>query len=204
VNIREYGVLFWTVVGVLALLVASPALSRLLVWPRTEFFTELWLLGPGHMAEAYPYNLTRGQNYTVYLGVGNRLGYCGYYLVEVKFRNQNQSAPVSFGPLGNRTPSDLPSLYNITAFVGDEEIWETPLTFSFDYVYNEALSQVEFNSLTLSGTVLDLKDYVATWNATRNEFCGNLFFETWIYNSTLGSFQYHERFVGLRFNMTLS
>ena len=191
-------------VGVLALLVASPVLSRLLVYPRTEFFTELWLLGPGHMAEDYPYNVTRGQNYSVYLGLGNRLGYCGYYQIEVKFRNQNQSAPVSFGPLGNRTPSDMPSLYNLSAFVGDQEIWETPLTFSFDYSYNEGLGQVEYDSLTLNGTVLDLSGYVSAWNATRSEFYGNLFFETWIYNGTTQSSQYHERFVGLRFNMTLS
>jgi len=191
-------------VGVLALLVASPVLSRLLVYPRTEFFTELWLLGPGHMAEDYPYNVTRGQNYTVFLGVGDRLGYCGYYRVEVKFRNQSQSMPESFGPLGNRSSSGLPSLYSIVAFVGDEMVWETPLTFSFDYSYDEGLGQVEFNSLTLNGSVLDLSGYVSGWNVTRSEFYGNLFFETWIYNGTTESFQYHERFVGLRFNMTLS
>jgi len=52
--------------------------------------------------------------------------------------------------------------------------------------------------------VLDLSGYVSGWNATRSEFYGNLFFETWIYNGTTESFQYHERFVGLRFNMTLS
>ena len=203
-NVREYQVPFLVIVAVLALLVASPVLSRLLVYPRTELFTELWLLGPGHMAEDYPYNVTRGQNYTVFLGVGDRLGYCGYYRVEVKFRNQSQPVPESFGPLGNRSSSGLPSLYSIVAFVGDEMVWETPLTFSFDYAYNEGLGQVEFNSLTLNGVVLDLSGYVSGWNVTRSEFYGNLFFETWIYNGTTQGFQYHERFVGLRFNMTLS
>jgi hypothetical protein len=83
-------------------------------------------------------------------------------------------------------------------------VWETFLTFSFDYSYNEGLGQVEFSSLTLNGSVLDLSGYVSGWNVTRSEFYGNLFFETWIYNGTTSSFQYHERFVGLRFNMTLS
>jgi hypothetical protein len=202
VKVGEYGVLFWTVVGVLALLVASPALSRLLVYPRTEFFSELWLLGPDHMAENYPYNVTRSQDYSVYLGIGNHLGYTAYYLVEVKFRNQTQPAPTSFGPVENRTPSSLPSLFSIPAFVADENVWELPLTFSFDYEYNAAASRVEFRSLTLNSIVLDMRGYVTAWNSTNKDFYGNLFLELWLYNETMSGFQYHARFVNLRLNMT--
>ena len=86
------------VTAVLALLVASPALQQVLVYPRTEFFTELSLLGPWSMAENYPYNITNGENYSVFLGVANQLGSCAYYQVEVKFRNETQSAPDSFRP----------------------------------------------------------------------------------------------------------
>jgi len=204
VNIREYGVLFWTVVGVLALLVASPVLSRILVYPRTEFFTELWILDANRRAEDYPFNITRNQNYSIFLGVGNRLGYCAYYLVMVKFRNQTQPAPTSFGPIENRTPSSLPSLFNITAFVADEEVWETQLTFSFDYGYNETVSQVEFYGLTLNDVVLDLEGYTINWDSEKGEFLGYLFFELWIYNSDVSEFQYHGRFVDLRLNMTVS
>lgn len=192
-----------TAVAVSALLVASPALSRLLVWPRTEFFTELWLLGPNHMAEDYPYNVSRSQNYSVFLGIGNHLGYCAYYSVEVKFRNQTQSTPTSFGPLANRTPSSLPSLYNITAFVADEKVWERTLTFSFDYTYNETLSRVEFLSLTLNDVMLDLRGYETIGNQSRSEFAGYLFFELWVYNSTINNFQYNGRFVSLKLNMTV-
>jgi len=199
VNIREYGVLFWTVVGVLALLAASPVLSRILVYPRTEFFTELWILGPNHKAEDYPFNITRNHNYSVFLGIGNRLGYCAYYLVEVKFRNQTQPAPDSF----NRTPSSLPPLFNITAFVADEGIWELPLTFSFDYGYNETHSRVKFYSLTLNGVALDISEHTVAWDSDKKEYFGNLFFELWVYNKTLSNFQYHERFVSLRLNMTV-
>jgi hypothetical protein len=198
-SLHEYRVTFVVVTGVMALIVASPALSRLLVYPRTEFFTELWILGPNYRAENYPFNITRNHSYSVFLGVGNRLGYCGYYLVEVKFRNLTQPAADSF----NRTPSSLPSLFNITAFVADESVWEQQLTFFFDYnYYNETVSPVEFSSLTLNDVALDMSDYTAAWNTEKNGFFGDLFFELWLYNDTVSRFEYHERFVSLRLNMT--
>jgi hypothetical protein len=202
-DVRDYQVLFLVVVAVSALLVASPALSRLLVWPRTEFFTELWILGPNHMAEDYPYNVSRDQNYSVFLGIGNRLGHLAYYSVAVKFRNQTQPAPTSFGPIEERVPSSLPSLFNVSAFVADEQVLELPLTFSLNYSYSDVLSRVEFYSLTLNNVLLNLTDCTATWDSGRNEFMGNLFFEAWIYNATVGDFQYHARFVSLRLNMTV-
>jgi hypothetical protein len=112
-NLIQYK--FLCIVAILTLLVASPALQRVLVYPRTEFFTEISLLGPEHKAENYPYNIMRNQNYTVYLDVANRLGSCSYYQVQLKFRNMTQSEPDSF----NRTSSTLPSLYNFPIFVAD-------------------------------------------------------------------------------------
>jgi len=202
-SLYEHRVLFLTVTWILAFLVASPALSRLLVFPRTEFFTELWILDSNHRVDDYPFNVTRNQDYSVFLGIGNRLGYCAYYLVEVKFRNQTQPAPTSFGPPANRTPSSLPALFNITAFVADETVWETPLTFSFDYGYNEILSRVEFYSLTLNNVKVDMSDYTITWDSEKRGFFGYLFFELWIFNAATNSSQYHERSVGLRLNMTV-
>jgi hypothetical protein len=203
VNLQEYRVLFFVVVAVVALLVASPALSRLLVYPRTEFFTELWVLGPNQRAENYPFNITRNQNYSIFLGVANHLGYCAYYLVQVKFRNQTQSAPTSFGPISDRIPSSLPSLYNITAFVSDEGTWELPLVFSFNYEYNGSVSRVEFGNLTLNGVLLGIRNCTIAWDSQRSEFSGNLFFELWIYNRTSSNFNFHGRFVSLHLNMTV-
>lgn len=203
-SIREFGLLYWVVVVVLALLIASPLLSRVLVYPRTEFFTELWILDADHKAESYPFNITRAQNYSIYLGVGNRLGYCAYYSVQVKFRNQTQEAPTSFGPIENRSPSSLPSLFNITAFVADEATWETSLTFSFSYGFNQTLSEVEFYNLTLNDVVLDLRGSSSAWNATVNRFYGNMVFELWLFNSAIGVFQYHGRYVDLKLNMTVT
>lgn len=197
-RLHDYRVLFMAVTGILTLLVASPALSRLLVLPRTEFFTEFWILDSNHRTDAYPFNITRGHNYTVFLGIGNYLGHFAYYLVEVKFRNQTQSAPNSF----NRTSSSLPSLFNISAFVADEGVWERHLTFSFDYNYNENRSRIEFDSLTLNNVTLGIRNYTVAWSSAKNASLGNLFFETWIYTGTTGYFQYHERFVSLWLNMT--
>jgi hypothetical protein len=201
VDLGEYRLTFVVVTVVVMLLVASPALSRLVVYPRTTFFSEMYLLGSDQMAEGYPYNVSSGQNYTVYLGVGDQLGYCAYYVVEVKFRNETESAPSSFGPLENRTPSGLPSLFNVTAFVADEQDWELPITFSFDYSVT-GNSQVVFHSLTLNGEVLNLEGQVTAWNATENVFFGNLIFELWIYNAQATVLSYHDRFVDLKLNMT--
>jgi hypothetical protein len=150
------------------------------------------------MAEDYPFNVSRGQSYTVYLGVGNQLGYCAYYVVEVKFRNESQPAPDSF----NRTPSGLPPLLNITAFVADESVWEQNVTFSFDYSFNETLSSVEFNSLALDDVTVRLDGLSTLWNASTSRFYGDLIFELWLYSSTIHDFVYHERFVDLKLNMT--
>ena len=200
---QNYQLTFVVVVCILALLVASPALSRLLVYPRTEFFTALWLLGPNHKAEDYPFNISRNQNYSVYLGVENQLGYCAYYLVEVKFSNQTLSLPTSFGSLANHTGSTLPSLCNVSAFVADEGVWEKPLNFSFDYTYDNMLSQIDFGSLRFNDMVLSMASDRISWDPVGKGFFGYLFFELWLYNLTSASFQYHERFVVLRLNMTL-
>ena len=196
-SLQDYKVLILVVTAVLALLVASPALQRLLVYPQTEFFTELWILGPGHTAEGLPYNITRGESYNMFLGVSDHLGNCSYYSVQVKFRNATQSGPDSF----NRTSSSLPPLYSLNVFVADKETLELPVAFAFDYSYDRTSSSVNFNSLTFNGEVLNLKGYTSTRNSTTSVVFGNLVFELWIYNGATGNFQYHERYVDLKFNM---
>ena len=197
-NLRGYETILLVVTAILALLVASPALQRLLVYPRTEFFTEMGLLGPEHTVENYPHNIKLNENYNVFLGVSNQLGRCAYYTVQVKFRNQNQSAPNST----TRTPSSLPPLYTLNVIVADKEAWELPVTFSFDYSYNENNSQVIFNRMMFNGASLNLNGYSTTWDPENNLFFGNLIFELWIYNDAVGGFTYHERYNDLKFNMT--
>jgi hypothetical protein len=204
VNLAVFKTILLVVTAVLALFVASPALQRLLVYPQKEFFTELWLLGPEHTAENFPFNITSNINYNIFLGIGNHLGSFAYYSIQVKFRNQTQPSADSF----NHTASSLPPLYSITAFGADKETWELPVTFSFEYTYNEdpdneSLSKVEVNTLMFNDLLLDLEGYSATWDSEREVFFGNLFFELWIYSDATGSFQYHQRSTSLWFNMTV-
>lgn len=196
-KVGEYGVLFMVVVGVAALVVASPGLSRLLVYPRTEFFTEFWILDADGRAEDYPFNVSSGRDYGVFLGVGNRLGYCGYYRVMVKFRNLTQRGPSSF----DGAPSGLPSLFNVSVFVEDEGVWQKPMAFSFDYECNETAERMEFDSLTFNDVWLDMDDYQIRWNSADNGFFGFLFFELWVYDEASGGFGYDE-FLRLKLNMT--
>jgi len=203
VNPQEYKTLIFVVTAIAALLVASPALQRLLVYPQTEFFTEMWLLGPEHMAENFPANITINTDYKIFLGIGNHLGSAAYYSVQVKFRNQTQSAP---GILSHTT-SSLSPLYSMAAFVADKETWELPITFSLDYTYSEntdnaTLSKVNVRSITFNGAKLNLEGFSATVDSENSGFFGYLFFELWIYNGTTGGFQYHQRCTSLRLNMT--
>ena len=194
-KIEEYRSFFMTGSLILILIATVPTLALFIRIPSSpERFSELWLLDSERRADDYPFNVRVNETYTVFMGVGDHLGYSAYYKIYVKFRNQTQSAPNS----SNSTSSSLPALFNITAFVADERAWELPLTFSFDY--NETLSQVEFYSLTLNDVVLDMRSYTVTWDSENNGFFGNLFFELWLYSDK--EFQYHNRFVGLWLNMT--
>ena len=195
-NLTEFKVLLLVVVAVVALLVASPVLQRVLVYPQTEFFTELWLLGPEHMAQDYPHNITRGETYGLFLGLDNHLGEFAYYSVQVKFRNQSQSGPDSI----NRTASNLAPLYRINAFLPNDASWELPITFSFDYSYDPAVSRVDFRSMQFNNAALNLDGYSTSRSSDGNVFFGDLIFEVWIYNSTIADFQYHERYVDLKLN----
>jgi uncharacterized membrane protein len=198
-NFQDYKVIILVVTAVVGLIVASPAIQRVLVYPQTEFFTELWLLGPNHMAEDFPYNISRGESSNVFLGIANQLGRCTYYEVQVKFRNSTQSAPDSF----NHTSSSLPPLYSLNVFVADKETWELPVSFGFDYSYDRSSSQVNFDRLLFNNEQINLNGYSASWDSNRTAYFGNLIFELWIYNDSTGGFQYHERFVDLKLNMTV-
>ncbi len=197
-NLTQYKALFIVVIAILALLVASPALQRVLVYPQTEFFTELSMLSSNHTAENYPYGIVRNESYNISLGITNQLGSVAYYQVEVKFRNETQSGPDTF----NQTASSLPSLYNFNMVVANKESLEIPITFSIDYQENNNLQQVTYNSLILNGLNLNLGGTTSDWNPLTNQYYGNLIFELWIYNSTISSFQYNDRFVDLILNMT--
>jgi len=196
-NFQDYRTLFQ--VGSLAfvLLAASPALSLIVSFPRGgESFSELWLLGPNHMAEDYPFNVQAGESYSLFLGVGNHLGHSAYYLVCAKFRNQTQPLPNASGS----EPSSLSSIYEFQFFLADGDVWETPVTFAIPGASIQGDSVV-VESVSVNDRILQV-DCSSAWDSEYSGFYFQLFFELWLYNSTRSSFQFHDRFVGIWLNMT--
>lgn len=189
----------WFMVGSLALMLAAatPTLALFVHLPSgSESFSELWLLGPGHKAEGYPFNVTVNGDYRVYVGVGNRLGYSAYYRVYVKFRNQTQPLPVD----SNSTPSPLPPLYEFDFFVRDGEVWESLLNFRVLGV-ERSNDSMTVNSLSINGVAFGVNS-TSLWDAEKNGFYYQLFFELWLYNMTSQGFQYHSRHVRMWLNVT--
>lgn len=67
---------------------------------NVEPFSELGILGPNQKIADYPTSVLTGQNFSLYLYVGNHEGQVTYYQVQVKIGNQsnadiNASLPVS-------------------------------------------------------------------------------------------------------------
>ena len=198
-NLEDYRVLF--VVGMLglALVAASPALSVAVPF-RGDYakFSELWLLGPGHMAEDYPFDVAVGEAYSVFVGVGNHMGCSEYYVVYVKFRNGTQPLP----DINDSMPSPLPLLYEFRFFVADGESWESLLTFAFQDVSFEDDS-VHVGVLMVNDVALSV-DSFSVWDSENNGFYFQLFFELWRYDVASQGFRFHNRFVGIWLNIMAS
>lgn len=178
------------------LLFAYPTLSLVIHLPGGEKFSELWILGPEHMAENYPFNVTAGHSYTVYVGVGNQMGSSTYYVVYVKFGNQTE-------PLPNATagiPSPLPPLYEYRFFLQNARTWEAPLTFSFlEVLFSNGQSLVK--SLTINDVVFNV-DKLTSWDTEKNGDYYQLLMELWIYNVESNATIFYNRYVSLWLNMT--
>jgi hypothetical protein len=197
-NLEEYKSVFAVTVLGLILVAAFPTVSMILPFPEGgERFSELWLLGPEHMAEGYPFNVRGGEMQgPIYVGVSNHMGSSEYYVVYVKFRNQTQ-------PLPNATasePSPLPPLYEFQFFLADGEMWETPVSFVVEDVVFEGNSSF-VTEISVNGHVFPV-DVFSGWDSEQNGFYFQLFFELWLYSGDLQVFEFHDRFVGIWLNMT--
>jgi len=164
--------------------------------PAEEKFTELYVLGPNHTFNNIPYNVEVGQTYLVYLGVGNHMGSSSYYTSFIKLRNETEPLPNT--ALG--TPSQLPALYEYKSFVNDEAYWEAPLTFQVKTL-TFANNVSYLPSITINGLDFPVNK-ASEWNSNKTGYYYSIFVELWIFNSTLGVSQYHDRSVNLFLNLT--
>jgi len=81
---RETGVLALAVVTILAVLAAIYPI----IPANGENFSELGVLGPGQKIAGYPTTVATGQQFTLYVYVGDHEGEAAYYQVLVKEGNQ--------------------------------------------------------------------------------------------------------------------
>lgn len=178
------------------LLLASPAFSIFLRLPDGEKFSELWILGPEHMMENYPFKVRFGENYSVYIGVGNHVDSSAYYLVYVKLRNQTEPLP----NVTAETPSPLLPIFVYSIFLENGGTWEQLLNFSFqDVSFNGDRCLV--GNLMVNGVTVNVDKY-ALWDSENNGYFYQLFLELWIYDAASRNFRFHNRFVGLWLNVT--
>lgn len=176
----------------LGLIAITPILSLLIRFPSGERFSEIWILGSDHMAEDYPFNIVRNDTYTLYVGVCNHMGESMYYVVYVKFRNQTEPLP----NITEGTPSSLPAIHEYRFVISDGEVWETKVTFSFDF---DNASLVK--SITIDNRTITVNKY-SLWDSENKGYYYQLFFELWIYNLDEEDFCFHNRFVGIWLNMS--
>ena len=196
-NLDNYRIVFVAVGLIGILLFASPSIGLLIKPPPSEeHFSELYILGPNHMLGDIPFNIKPGVTYSVYLGVVNQMGSSNYYTSFVKLGNETQSLPNAT----SGTPSLLPALFEYKSFISDGATWEAPLTFQ--------VSQLTFtgdtsklSDITINGVEFPISQ-ASKWNTDKTGYYYSLFVELWIFNSTSGNSQYHNRFVSLNLNMT--
>jgi len=191
---EDFGTIFLIMSLLGSLIIASPALAFVLPPRVGERFSELYILGPNHMAEDYPFNIKADETYKIYLGVANHMASSTYYALYVKFRNQTEPLPNST----NGTPSPLPALYEYRLLLSDGGVWEAPLTLSFEN-FTISGNNCVLESLTINDIVLHV-DKMVSWDSENEGFFLQIFFELWTYDTE--GFRFHDRFVGIWLNMT--
>jgi uncharacterized membrane protein len=195
-NLNEYKLIFISIGLVGILLIATPALAELIQVPGDEPFSELYVLSVQHTAGNYPYNIYPNQNYSVYVGVGNHLGSLAYYMVYFKLLNQTDTPPNATTGM----PSPVLPIYEYRFAVQDNQTYESPLIFSFNFAPISG-NQSFVNKMTINGDIFNAnKPSVLASNMTKSNY--QLFMELWLYNSKSSSFEYNNRSLHLLLNLT--
>jgi hypothetical protein len=194
-KLNSYKLVFVGVSLIGMLLIASPALSMVLPSLSTQTFSEIYLLGSDQKFADYPYNVTIGQSYPMYLGVGNHENSAAYYFAAVKIRNQTEPLPNS----NTSSPSPLLPLYEYQFAIAKSQSVEVPLSFSIvNGSINNQTSSI--SQIAINDKIIEVNEQ-ATWNNETQGFPYELFVELYIYNPQLGSVQFYNRYVTLQLNL---
>ena len=152
-------------VGVVLLIAVFNVSSFYLSDRTVEPFSELGILGPNQKIADYPTNVLAGQNFTLYLYVGNHEGRVMYYQVLAKLGNvssvSNDNVSLSVPPiasfgmvlLDNQTylkPITLSLLHSGTNIRLIFELWDyqaNVTSFAYDHRQNQLFMNVTGSSI---------------------------------------------------------
>lgn len=195
-RLESYEIIFATVALIGILLFASPTIRLFINVPPDEQFSELYILGPNHMMEDIPFNIEKNVTYLVYVVVGNNMGSSEYYTCNVKL--QNLTYPLPNTTVG--TPSTQSTLYEFKTFIENGATWEAPLTFQVNQLTLTNTTS-KLSTISLNGVPF-VVNQISAWNSTTSGYYYRLVIELWMFNSTLGITQFHNRYVYFTLNMT--
>ena len=195
-KLGDYKIIFIAVGLIGVLLIASPAIAGAIRLPAGEAFSELYLLGPSLMAQGYPSNIAVGQNYSVYVDVGNHLGSSAYYVLYVKLANSTDQLPNTT----QGTPSPVAPLYEYRFSIQDGNVWQKLLSFTVTDA-STTPTNAQINTLQINDQTINI-DKSTTWNSNSSKYSYQLFFELWLYNQQTGQVEFNDRYVNLQLNLT--
>ena len=112
-------------VGIILLIAVFNVSGYYLANRNAEPFSELGILGPNQKIADYPTSVFTGQNFTLYLYVGNHEGHLMYYQVLVKLgdrSNANGNASLAAPPIAT---------YGMV--LRDNQTYLNPVTFSLSH-----------------------------------------------------------------------
>jgi hypothetical protein len=195
-KLNDYKLIMYAVGVFSILIVALPTITGFISLPTGEQFSELYLLGPEHMAEGYPYNIAPNQDYTIHLGVTNHIGSSAYYLVYVKLLNSTDTLPNAL----NGTASPTNPIYSYRFAIPDEQTYESPVTFSITNT-RTLNNQPTIGNIQINHEKIEVNKSTAR-NATTQQSPYKLIFELWLFNSQSNTTIFNNRYVSLNLNLT--
>jgi hypothetical protein len=193
-KLNGYRLIFVVIGIVITVLVSSVLVSYNLHLPQGEKFSELYILGSNQ--SNYPFNVSAGQDYSIYPNVRNHLGTVTHYSVVVKLGSLSELLPEET----SSTPNSLPVLYEYKFTLGDGQDWRGSLNFSFsNVIFESGFSQIGTIKINDVTTNIDKKAY---WDSTYNGYYYQLVLELWLGDGANENFMFNNRFVTLTLNMT--
>jgi uncharacterized membrane protein len=188
---------FFIIMGIIGLLlIASPALLELIPIPAGEQFSELYMLDSNHLTNNYPHNVTLGQDYSIYVGVGNRLHAPAYYVLHVKLLSDSDQLPNA--QMGESSSAKIIYEYNFA--VDNNQTWESVLNFSITQG-STTTSQALINNISINGNDISVNKS-ALWDSNSLNYPYKLLLELWVYNAQQDKIDYSNRYVYLNFNFS--